>query len=103
LSCRTERAGLVLKTLAAILLPLPLLLLPVFAIVGSLLGGIGYGLFVPLMATLETVGEGVTDKLTHCFLVCRCCCSDRILDLSIRNDHVIVYKFIYYRMELLAH
>ncbi|GJN29682.1 hypothetical protein PR202_gb17932 [Eleusine coracana subsp. coracana] len=65
---KTERIGLVLKTLAAILLPLPLLLLPVFAIVGTLLGGIGYGLFVPLMATFEAVGEGVADKLTHCFL-----------------------------------
>ncbi|KAK3131577.1 hypothetical protein QOZ80_6AG0508320 [Eleusine coracana subsp. coracana] len=65
---KTERIGLVLKTLAAILLPLPLLILPVFAIVGSLLGGIGYGLFVPLMTTFEAVGEGVADKLTHCFL-----------------------------------
>ncbi|TVU11553.1 hypothetical protein EJB05_45146 [Eragrostis curvula] len=65
---KTERIGFVLKTLIAILLPLPLLLLPVFAIAGSLLGGAGYGLFVPLMATFEAVGEGVADKLSHCFL-----------------------------------
>ncbi|CAL5065714.1 unnamed protein product [Urochloa decumbens] len=65
---KTERIGLVLKILIGILLPLPLLLLPVLAIVGSLLGGIGYGVFVPLMATFEAVGEGVTDKLAHCFL-----------------------------------
>uniref|UniRef100_A0A0E0PWQ5 Steroid nuclear receptor ligand-binding n=2 Tax=Oryza TaxID=4527 RepID=A0A0E0PWQ5_ORYRU len=65
---KAERIGLVLKILAAILLPLPLLLLPVLAISGSLLGGIGYGVFIPLMATFEAVGEGVADKLTHCFL-----------------------------------
>ncbi|KAJ1259077.1 hypothetical protein BS78_10G125700 [Paspalum vaginatum] len=65
---KTERIGLVLKILIGILLPLPLILLPVLAIVGSLLGGIGYGVFVPLMATFEAVGEGVTDKLTHCFM-----------------------------------
>uniref|UniRef100_I1Q778 Uncharacterized protein n=1 Tax=Oryza glaberrima TaxID=4538 RepID=I1Q778_ORYGL len=65
---KAERIGLVLKILAAMLLPLPLLLLPVVAISGSLLGGIGYGVFIPLMATFEAVGEGVADKLTHCFL-----------------------------------
>lgn len=65
---KAERIGLVLKILAAILLPLPLLLLPVLAISGSLLGGIGYGVFIPLMATFEAVGKGVADKLTHCFL-----------------------------------
>ena len=58
-----------MKILIGTLLPLPLLLLPGLAIVGSLLGGIGYGVFVPLMATFEAVGEGVTDKLTHCFMV----------------------------------
>jgi len=72
LSCRTERIGLVLKIFIGILLPLPLLLVPVLAIVGSLLSGIGYGAFVPLMATFEAVGEGVTDKLAHCFMVCTC-------------------------------
>jgi hypothetical protein len=61
-----------LKILIGTLLPLPLLLLPGLAIVGSLLGGIGYGVFVPLMATFEAVGEGVTDKLTHCFMVWLC-------------------------------
>ncbi|XP_066371378.1 uncharacterized membrane protein At3g27390-like [Miscanthus floridulus] len=65
---KTERIGVELKILIGTLLPLPLLLLPGLAIVGSLLGGIGYGVFVPLMATFEAVGEGVTDKLTHCFM-----------------------------------
>ncbi|PWZ16546.1 putative membrane protein [Zea mays] len=64
---KTERIGLQLKILTGLLLPLPLLLLPVLASIGSLLGGTGYGVFVPLMATFEAVGEGVTDKLTHCF------------------------------------
>ena len=61
-----------LKIFIGILLPLPLLLVPVLAIVGSLLSGIGYGAFVPLMATFEAVGEGVTDKLVHCFMVYAC-------------------------------
>ncbi|AQK83901.1 Steroid nuclear receptor ligand-binding [Zea mays] len=64
---KTERIGLQLKILTGLLLPLPLLLLPVLASIGSLLGGTGYGVCVPLMATFEAVGEGVTDKLTHCF------------------------------------
>uniref|UniRef100_A0ACD5ZS72 Uncharacterized protein n=1 Tax=Avena sativa TaxID=4498 RepID=A0ACD5ZS72_AVESA len=65
---KTKRIGLVLKILAAICLPLPLLLLPVLGILGSLLAGLGYGVFAPLMATFEAVGEGVADKLSHCFL-----------------------------------
>ncbi|KAE8798542.1 putative membrane protein [Hordeum vulgare] len=64
----TKRIGPVLKILAVVFLPLPLLLLPVLGIAGSLLVGIGYGVFVPLMATFEAVGEGVADKLSHCFL-----------------------------------
>ncbi|VAI85368.1 unnamed protein product [Triticum turgidum subsp. durum] len=64
----TKRIGPVLKILAVVFLPLPLLLLPVLGIVGSLLAGIGYGVFTPLMATFEAVGEGVADKLSHCFL-----------------------------------
>ncbi|XP_073147040.1 uncharacterized membrane protein At3g27390 isoform X2 [Henckelia pumila] len=35
---------------------------------GSILGGIGYGFFAPLIATFEAVGERVTDKWKHCFL-----------------------------------
>ncbi|XP_047043690.1 uncharacterized membrane protein At3g27390-like [Lolium rigidum] len=65
---KTKRVGLVLKILAAIFLPLPLALLPALGILGSLLVGIGYGVFTPLMATFEAVGEGVADKLSHCFL-----------------------------------
>ncbi|XP_038902285.1 uncharacterized membrane protein At3g27390 isoform X2 [Benincasa hispida] len=63
---RTKRLGLVLKTVVLVCLPLPLMLWPVVGVVGSLLGGIGYGFFVPLIATFEAVGAGVTDKLYHC-------------------------------------
>ncbi|KAJ4831106.1 hypothetical protein Tsubulata_027026 [Turnera subulata] len=65
---RTKRIGLVLKILALLLLPVPLLLWPVAGIVGSLLGGIGYGFFAPLLATFEAVGENVKEKFYHCFV-----------------------------------
>ncbi|KAK2647784.1 hypothetical protein Ddye_015273 [Dipteronia dyeriana] len=45
-------------------LPAPLILWPIVGIVGSLLGGIGYGFF----ATFEAVGENVPDKCYHCFV-----------------------------------
>lgn len=66
---RTKRLGLVLKTVVLVFLPLPLILWPAVGFVGSLLGGIGYGFFVPLIATFEAVGAGVTDKLYHCLTV----------------------------------
>ncbi|KFK24459.1 hypothetical protein AALP_AAs46367U000200 [Arabis alpina] len=65
---RTKRIGLVLKTLALILFPIPLLLWPVTGIAGSLFGGIAYGFFMPLMATFEAIGEPVTSKCYHCFV-----------------------------------
>jgi len=52
-----------------LLLPVPLVLWPVIGIGGSLLGGIGYGFFAPLLATFEAVGENVKDKFYHCFAV----------------------------------
>ena len=66
---RTKRFGLVLKIVVLLSLPVPLLLWPVVGIVGSLLGGIGYGYFTPLLSTFEAVGENVTDKFYHCFTV----------------------------------
>lgn len=60
---------MVLKMLILICLPVPLIIWPVVGIVGSLVGGIGYGLFAPLLATFEAVGEGVTDKFYHFFAV----------------------------------
>lgn len=64
---RTKRLGPVLKMVALLALPVPLILWPIVGIVGSLLGGIGYGFFAPLIATFEAVGENVTDKCYHCF------------------------------------
>ncbi|TYK01097.1 putative membrane protein [Cucumis melo var. makuwa] len=63
---RTKKLGIVFKTVVLVFLPLPLILWPAVGIVGSLVGGIGYGFFVPLIATFEAVGAGVTDKLYHC-------------------------------------
>lgn len=65
---RTKKLGLVLKIVVLVSLSLPLILWPIFGIVGSLLGGIGYGFFTPLLATFEAVGENVTDKFYHCFV-----------------------------------
>lgn len=49
-------------------LPVPLTLWPLVAIIGSLIGGIGYGLFAPLIATFEAVGHNPRDKFYHCFV-----------------------------------
>ncbi|KAM5580313.1 putative membrane protein [Rosa sericea] len=65
---RSKRLGIVLKILVLVLLPVPLVLWPVVGVVGSLLGGIGYGFFSPLLATFEAVGENVPDKFYHCFV-----------------------------------
>ncbi|KAL3753130.1 hypothetical protein ACJRO7_000516 [Eucalyptus globulus] len=65
---RTKRLGLILKILVLMMLPVPLVLWPVVGIAGSVLGGVAYGVFAPLIATFEAVGENVTDKLYHCFL-----------------------------------
>ncbi|XP_073010956.1 uncharacterized membrane protein At3g27390 isoform X2 [Typha latifolia] len=54
--------------LILICLPPPLVLWPVLGILGSLLVGIGYGFFTPLIATFEAVGEDVVNKLSHCFM-----------------------------------
>lgn len=67
---RSKRLGLVLKILVLVLLPVLLVLWPVVGVVVSLLGGIGYGFFSPLLATFEAVGENIPDKFYHCFVVC---------------------------------
>ncbi|XP_027932711.1 uncharacterized membrane protein At3g27390 [Vigna unguiculata] len=66
---RTNRFGLVFKVVVLMCLPVPLLLWPTVGIVGSLLGGIGYGFFSPLLATFQAVGKGenVSKKIYHCF------------------------------------
>ncbi|XVF31947.1 hypothetical protein REPUB_Repub17cG0039000 [Reevesia pubescens] len=64
---RTKRLGLVLKTAVLVSLVVPLVLWPVVAVVGSLLGGVGYGFFAPLIATFEAVGQNAVDKCYYCF------------------------------------
>ncbi|XP_006469405.1 uncharacterized membrane protein At3g27390 isoform X1 [Citrus sinensis] len=83
---RTKRLGPVLKIVALSVLPVPLILWPIVGIVGSLLGGIGYGFFAPLIATFEAVGVDVTDKCYHCF-------ADGCLS-TIRGSYTAVQDFI---------
>ncbi|XP_042413117.1 uncharacterized membrane protein At3g27390-like isoform X2 [Zingiber officinale] len=64
---KTAKLGLVLKIFSLVALPFPLLLSPALSVLGSLLVGIGYGFFAPLIATFEAAGEQVVDKLYHCF------------------------------------
>ncbi|OVA05178.1 hypothetical protein BVC80_8893g17 [Macleaya cordata] len=64
---KTKKFGTVLKGLLFLTLPIPLLLWPLVGLIGSLLMGLGYGFFWPLMATFEAIGEGVPNKLVKCF------------------------------------
>ncbi|KAK8717832.1 hypothetical protein V6N13_045086 [Hibiscus sabdariffa] len=64
---RTKRLGLALKIVVLVSLIVPLVLWPAVAVVGSLLGGIGYGFFAPLIATFEASGQNAIDKCHHCF------------------------------------
>lgn len=66
---RTKRLGWVLKILLVLCLPLPLVLWPTIVIVASILGGIAYGFFAPLIATFEFIGRDTTEKTLHCFIV----------------------------------
>ncbi|XP_041004179.1 uncharacterized membrane protein At3g27390 [Juglans microcarpa x Juglans regia] len=65
---KTKKLGPVLKSVVLVSLPVPLVLWPISGIVGSLLGGVAYGFFAPLLATFEAVGGNVTDKFYHCFV-----------------------------------
>lgn len=58
-----------MKTLVLLLLPIPLLLWPFGAAVGSILVGLGYGIGQPLVATFEAVGDGRKYKFYHAFVV----------------------------------
>ncbi|XP_031405550.1 uncharacterized membrane protein At3g27390-like isoform X1 [Punica granatum] len=64
---RAKRIGPVLKLILFICLPAPLILWPVVAIVGSVVGGILYGFLSPIFATFDAVGEGKTNEIFHCF------------------------------------
>ncbi|KAJ3699186.1 hypothetical protein LUZ61_002891 [Rhynchospora tenuis] len=65
---KTKRIGMVLKMLILVCLPVPLLMLVPFGVLGSLLAGVGYGFFAPLLATFEGTGKNAIDKLSHYFL-----------------------------------
>ncbi|KAM0070955.1 putative membrane protein [Helianthus debilis subsp. tardiflorus] len=65
---KTKRLGWVLKMVIIFLLFLPLVLWPLVAVAGSLLGGIGFGFFAPLIATFEVIGTDHKDKCFHCFV-----------------------------------
>ncbi|KAH7282972.1 hypothetical protein KP509_35G054600 [Ceratopteris richardii] len=65
---RTKRLGPVLRVVLLLILPLPLVSVLVFGIVGSVLAGIGYGFFTPLVATFEAIRKGRERKFAHCFV-----------------------------------
>ncbi|KAF4360047.1 hypothetical protein G4B88_025808 [Cannabis sativa] len=64
---KSKRLGMVLKVLALVLLPVPSVLWPCIGIVASVLGGVGYGVFAPLIATFEAKGHNFSEKFFHCF------------------------------------
>uniref|UniRef100_A0A1D1YR33 Putative membrane protein At3g27390 n=1 Tax=Anthurium amnicola TaxID=1678845 RepID=A0A1D1YR33_9ARAE len=63
---RSKQLGPVLKIVLCIGVTVLLILCPLVGIIGSIVGGAGYGFFAPLMATFKAVGEGKTDKFVHC-------------------------------------
>uniref|UniRef100_A0A2P2KJP8 Putative membrane protein At3g27390 isoform X1 n=1 Tax=Rhizophora mucronata TaxID=61149 RepID=A0A2P2KJP8_RHIMU len=64
---RAKRLGLVLKVVLCLCLPAPLVVWPVFGIVGSAIGGVLYGFLSPIFATFDAIGEGKSNKLYRCF------------------------------------
>jgi len=67
---RAKRLGPNLKAVLCIGLPVPLILWPLVGLIGSILVGLGYGLFTPLVATFEAIGEEHENKFVDCILVC---------------------------------
>ncbi|KAL5717874.1 hypothetical protein ACHQM5_010831 [Ranunculus cassubicifolius] len=58
--------GPVLKLVLCICVSAFLVLWPVAGIVGSIIGGAGYGLLAPMICTFEAVGEGKKSSFYHC-------------------------------------
>ncbi|WVZ07828.1 hypothetical protein V8G54_021174 [Vigna mungo] len=66
---RAKQLGPLLKIVICLcVLPVLLVLCPVFGILGSIIGGAAYGFLSPIFATFEAVEEGKDDKLYHCFI-----------------------------------
>lgn len=69
---RAKLLGPVLKlVLCVCVLPVILISWPAVGIFGSIVGGLAYGFFSPILATFDAVGEGKTNQLFHCFYVCQ--------------------------------
>lgn len=69
---RAKLLGPVLKlVLCVCVLPVILISWPAVGIFGSIVGGVAYGFFSPILATFDAVGEGKTNQLFHCFYVCQ--------------------------------
>lgn len=66
---RAKQFGPILKFVLCVGVSVPLILWPVVAIGGSILGGAAYGFLAPLMATFDAVGEGKTNDFIHCLYV----------------------------------
>ncbi|KAI4375354.1 hypothetical protein MLD38_013237 [Melastoma candidum] len=64
---RARIIGPILKFLLFITLPVPLILCPVVAILGSVSGGLAFGFLSPIFATFEAVGKGKANDVFHCF------------------------------------
>lgn len=65
---RAKLLGPFLKIMLSICISVLLVLWPLVGIIASILGGAGYGLLAPLIATFQAVGEGKTDQFNHCIL-----------------------------------
>lgn len=65
---RAKRLGPTLKAILCMGLPVPLILWPLVGLIGSILAGLGYGLFTPLVATFEAIGEEHENKFVDCIL-----------------------------------
>ncbi|MQL78713.1 hypothetical protein Taro_011142 [Colocasia esculenta] len=65
---RSKQLGPVLKIVLFIGVNVLLILWPLVGILGSIIGGVGYGFFAPLMATFEAIEEGKTEKFIYCIV-----------------------------------
>ncbi|KAK7395746.1 hypothetical protein VNO78_16313 [Psophocarpus tetragonolobus] len=66
---RAKQLGPLLKlAICLCVLPVLLVLWPIFGILGSIVGGAAYGFFSPIFATFKVVEEGIDAKLYHCFV-----------------------------------
>ncbi|KAK1272318.1 hypothetical protein QJS04_geneDACA004206 [Acorus gramineus] len=63
---RAKQLGPVLKVTMCIGITCVLILWPLVGIIGSILAGVGYGFFAPLVATFDAVREGKDEKFIHC-------------------------------------